>query len=55
MMRISIVATEKGERMMARYIDVDKISSYIRENFSIDKTKKCRYLFCFYIFDELAL
>lgn len=32
---------------MARYIDVDKISSYIRENFSIDKTKNADICFAF--------
>lgn len=32
---------------MARYLDVDKISSYIRENFSIDKTKNADICFAF--------
>ena len=32
---------------MARYIDADKISSYIRENFSIDKTKNADICFAF--------
>lgn len=32
---------------MVRYIDADKISSYIRENFSIDKTKNADICFAF--------
>ena len=32
---------------MTRYFDVDKISSYIRENFSIDKTKNADICFAF--------
>ena len=32
---------------MARYIDAEKISSHIRENFSIDKTKNADICFAF--------
>ena len=32
---------------MARYIDAEKISSHIRENFSIDKTKNAGICFAF--------